>query len=90
MELKDRQAKYPGRIILKDVQTNAERTYDVILADEATEQGTPINAQTLKTFKQDILNETEDILNEAVAKIKPVVNQTTVIVNSDTIKNDIY
>lgn len=87
MELKDRQAKYPGRVILKDVQTNAERTYDVILADEATEQGTPINAQTLKTFK-------EDILKEAAEKIKPVVNQTvnntTIVVESNSIRNDIY
>lgn len=59
MEFKDRVAKYPGRIALKKVSTNAttgQEIYDVALADEATEQGTPLNKQTLDAFKEDIID----------------------------------
>lgn len=81
MELKDRQAKHPGRIVLVDVATGAEKKYDVILADEPTVAGTPLNAQTLKAFK-------EEIVAEAASKIKPSVSYQTVIVNQNG--NDIY
>lgn len=56
MELKDRKANHNGRVILKDVQTGVEKTYDIILADEATEQGTPLNKQTLDALKEDIID----------------------------------
>ncbi len=59
MEFKDRKATNPGRVILKDVQTNAQTTYDIILADNPTEQGTPLNKQTMDTFKADVLNEVQ-------------------------------
>lgn len=81
MELKDRQSTHPGRIILKDVQSGEEKTYDVILADDATVQGSPLNKQTLTALKQDILKDAAD-------KIKPSVNYTTIVVSS--VKSDIY
>ncbi len=47
MEFKDRKATNPGRITLRNVSTGATTTYDVIMADGATEQGTPINKHTM-------------------------------------------
>lgn len=53
MEFKDRKAINPGRIALKKVTTNSsgQDIYDLQFADGATEQGTPINKQTLDAFK---------------------------------------
>lgn len=59
MEFKDRKATNPGRVILEDVQTKSRATYDITFADNPTEQGTPINKQTLDTFKEDVLNEVQ-------------------------------
>lgn len=59
MELKDRKATYPGRVTLKNVSTGATTTYDIVMADGATEQGTPINKQTLDALKADVLNEVQ-------------------------------
>ncbi|MBM6938458.1 hypothetical protein H7U37_07975 [Pseudoflavonifractor phocaeensis] len=47
--MKNRVPKYPGRIKLKDVLTGEERLYDMTRADEPTEEGTPINKETLLT-----------------------------------------
>lgn len=63
MEFKDRKSTNPGRIILENVQNKARNTYDIIFADGATEQGTPINKQTLDAFKEDVLNEVQAKLN---------------------------
>ena len=59
MEFKDRKANNPGRVILEDVQTKARTTYDIILADNPTDQGTPLNKQTMDSFKEDVLNEVQ-------------------------------
>ncbi len=62
MEFKDRKVTNPGRIALKKVSTDATtglEIYDVTLADGATEQGTPINKQTMDSFKEDVLNEVQ-------------------------------
>ncbi len=59
MEFKDRKATNPGRVTLRNVSTGATTTYDIIMADGATEQGTPINKQTLDALKEDILNEVQ-------------------------------
>lgn len=47
--MKNRVPKYPGRIKLKDVLTGEELLYDMTRADEPTEDGTPINKETLLT-----------------------------------------
>ena len=47
--MKNRVPKYPGRIKLKDVLTGEERLYNMTRADEPTEDGTPINKETLLT-----------------------------------------
>ena len=57
MELKDRITTYPGRVVLKEVGSGVEKTYDVVLADGATQQGTPINAKTLNDLKEEIINQ---------------------------------
>lgn len=68
MEFKDRKATNPGRIVLKKVSTDAttgDETYDVVMADGATEQGTPLNKQTMDNFKEDVLNEVQAKLDGA-------------------------
>jgi hypothetical protein len=37
----DREPKYPGRVKLKDVETGVEKVYDMVMADEPLEAGTP-------------------------------------------------
>ncbi|MCH5159565.1 MAG: hypothetical protein J1F66_01785 [Clostridiales bacterium] len=64
MELKDRKATNPGRVKLRNVSTGAETTYDLTLADNPTEQGTPITKQTLEALKAEILDEVQAKLNE--------------------------
>lgn len=59
MEFKDRQATNPGRVTLKNVSNGTMATYDITMADGATEQGTPLNKQTLDTLKEDVLNEVQ-------------------------------
>lgn len=59
MEFKNRQATNPGRVTLKNVSTGATTTYDLTMADGATEQGTPLNKATMDTLKEDILNEVQ-------------------------------
>lgn len=59
MEFKNRQATNPGRVTLKNVSTGATTTYDLAMADGATEQGTPLNKVTMDALKEDILNEVQ-------------------------------
>lgn len=59
MEFKDRKATNPGRVILEDVQTKSRTTYDITFADNPTEQGTPLNKQTMDALKEDVLNEVQ-------------------------------
>ncbi len=54
-EFKNRKTNTPARIKLRNVVTNAEETYDVILDENVVEEGTPLNAQTFNAFKEDIL-----------------------------------
>lgn len=61
MEFKDRMSGNPGRIKLKNISTGVETTYDVILDDSPTEEGTALNANTLSTLKREILSETQGI-----------------------------
>lgn len=65
MEFKNRNSQYPGRIQLKKVSDGSTETYDVILADNATEQGTPLNEATLNALKEDILNAVLQFINAA-------------------------
>lgn len=74
MILKNRTAAHPGRVTLKDVDTGAEKTYDITMADGATEQGTPLNAEMLNEFK-------EDVLNNVMLKTKFVLSGTTLTIN---------
>lgn len=64
MEFKDRKATNPGRIALKKVTTNGsgQDIYDLQFADGASEQGTPINKQTLDAFKVEVLDEVQSKL----------------------------
>lgn len=63
MEFKNRQATNPGRVTLKNVSTGATTTYDLTMADGATEQGTPLNKATMDALKEDILNEVQSKLD---------------------------
>ena len=55
MEFQNRVTNTPGLIKLRDVETGEEKTYQLILADNPTQEGTPITAENLERFKQDIL-----------------------------------
>lgn len=44
--MKDRLSLYPGRVTLVPVEGQAN-TYDMVRADQPTEEGTPLNKQTL-------------------------------------------
>ena len=67
MEFKNRQATNPGRVTLKNVSTGATTTYDLTMADGATEQGTPLNKATMDALKEDILNEVQAKLDGTFA-----------------------
>lgn len=55
MEFKDRKAQHAGRVRLQAVD-GQPNVYDVILADGATEQGTPLNAETFTALKEELLD----------------------------------
>lgn len=63
IEVKNRIAKYPGRVKLVPVsgQTNV---YDMIRADEPTEPGTPINSALFESMATDINNAIQAIDNK--------------------------
>lgn len=56
MEFKDRKSQHAGRIRLQSVE-GQPNVYDVIFADGATEQGTPLTAETLGSLKKEILDD---------------------------------
>lgn len=43
----DRESLYPGRVKLRDVLTGEEKTYDLIMADEPIQEGTPPTTNNL-------------------------------------------
>ena len=63
MEFKNRQSVNPGRIQLQSLEDNSVKTYKLILADGATEQGTVLNEATMNAFKEDILNAVLQLIN---------------------------
>lgn len=61
INLKDRNPSTPGRITLKNVATGEITTF--VLADNPTEEGTPINKATLEALAEDILDQTKSSLH---------------------------
>ena len=55
MEFKNRQVAYPGRVKLIPVDED-NGIYDIVMMDEASQEGTPLNAETFEQFKLDILD----------------------------------
>ena len=55
MDFKDRIASYPGRVKLTPV-SGQSNVYDMELEDGASVSGTPLNAATFDSFKQDLIN----------------------------------
>ena len=74
MEFKDRKSIYPGRIQLKDIYTNEIKYYEIIMMDDATEQGTPLNANLFEQLREDILNSLEGIQGEKGDKGDPALS----------------
>ena len=66
--MKDRVSRYPGRIKLIPVDKN-NGIYDVVRADEPTQEGTPLNTANLfsSTTSQEILTYTLDYQKDGVA-----------------------
>lgn len=66
--MKDRVSRYPGRIKLIPVDAN-NGIYDVVRADEPTQEGTPLNTANLfsSTASQEILTYTLDYQKSGVA-----------------------
>lgn len=90
MEFKDRKTTNPGRIILENVQTKARTTYDVILADNPTEQGTPLTKQVMENLKEEILDQAKNSIPSVdVKNLKTVHIKGKLVVNPtyDTEKN---
>ena len=59
MEIKkftNRQATNPGRVKLTD-ENGVVKTYTMVLDDGATEQGTPLTAETFNQFAADVMND---------------------------------
>ncbi len=75
MEFRNRQTTTPGRVKLKNVSTNAETIYDISMADNPTEAGTPLNKQTFDTFREDLLDEVQSKLEATF-----VLSGTTLII----------
>lgn len=61
MEFKNRVSNAPGVIQLKDMETGEIKTYEMILADNPSQMGTPITAEILEQFKQEILDSIEGV-----------------------------
>lgn len=61
MTFQNRVTSKPGIIKLRDVDSGEVRTYEVMLADEPSQEGTPITAETLEKFKQEILTLVQEV-----------------------------
>ncbi len=73
----NRQPTYPGRVLLKDVETGEEKLYDMTMADEPINPGTPptkenlLDDSTEKLLFGEILNKT---VNDAFSSIGQRLN----------------
>lgn len=57
MEFKNRQSTNPGRVTLQNVSNPQDtKTYDIIMADGPSVEGTPLNANTFEQLKEDIID----------------------------------
>ncbi len=66
LEFKDRDVQYPGRVKLRNVATNEEATYDIVLSEGTIyDAGTSLNKETFEILKEEIL--------DAAAKMDAVV-----------------
>ena len=61
MTFQNRVTSKPGVIKLKDVDSGEVKTYEVILADDPSQEGTPITAETFEQFKQEILTLVQEV-----------------------------
>lgn len=80
--MKDRIPLYPGRVKLNPV-TGQENTYDMVRADEPTQEGTPLNKATLlkdDTAKALGLTSEDPTVNEALLEIFNTANSKARIV----------
>ena len=77
MEFKNRNSTHPGRIQLKKVSDGSIETYDVIMADGATEQGTPLNEATLNELKKDLLNAVLQFVNASNTQVGIGIDEIT-------------
>ncbi len=57
LEFKDRNVQYPGRVKLRNVATNEEATYDIVLSEGTIyDAGTSLNKETFEILKEEILD----------------------------------
>ena len=83
--MKDRIPLYPGRVKLNPV-TGQENTYDMVRADEPTQEGTPLNKATLlkdNTAKALGLASEDPTVNEALLEIFNTANSKARIVTGN-------
>lgn len=90
--MKDRIPLYPGRVKLNPV-TGQENTYDMVRADEPTQEGTPLNKATLlkdNTAKALGLTSEDPTVNEALLKIFNTANSKARIVTGNYVGTGTY
>lgn len=90
--MKDRIPLYPGRVKLNPV-TGQENTYDMVRADEPTQEGTPLNKATLlkdDTAKALGLTSKDPTVNEALLKIFNKANSKARIVTGNYVGTGTY
>lgn len=90
--MKDRIPLYPGRVKLNPV-TGQENTYDMVRADEPTQEGTPLNKATL--LKDDTaealgLASEDPTVNEALLEIFNTANSKARIVTGNYVGTGTY
>lgn len=90
--MKDRIPLYPGRVKLNPV-TGQENTYDMVRADEPTQEGTPLNKATL--LKDDTaealgLTSEDPTVNEALLEIFNTANSKARIVTGNYVGTGTY
>lgn len=82
--MKDRVPLYPGRVKLSPV-SGQENTYDMVRADEPTQEGTPLNKSTLlsdETAAALKLPQTDPTVNDALYGLKQIM--PTAVLNVTT------
>lgn len=80
--MKDRISNYPGRVRLEPVP-GQENTYDLVRADEPTQEGTPLNKATLlKDSTAAALGLSDDALpDDALNELKALVDKSQTAAN---------